>query len=111
MTNEIIIAILGSGLLASIVSSGANIILWKLKNDKAKEDRNNDVVEGLQVLLYNEIKSLGLQYIAAGEIAAEDLEDLERTHKVYHDKLDGNGYLDDIMHKVRKLQLKTDRGA
>lgn len=111
MTNEIIIAILGSGLLASIVSSGANIILWKLKNDKAKEDRNNDVVEGLQVLLYNEIKSLGLQYIAAGEIAPEDLQDLERTHKVYHDKLDGNGYLDDIMHKVRKLPLITDRGA
>jgi hypothetical protein len=33
-------------------------------------------------------------------------------HKIYHDELSGNGYLDLIMTEVKKLRLKpTDRSG
>ena len=105
MTNQILIAIAGSGLFAAIVSAGANIIIWTLNNKKQEDEKDESIKDGLQVLLYDRIKCLGLRYIAAGAITSEDLQDLERMHKVYHDKLNGNGFLDDIMHKVRKLPL------
>lgn len=106
MTNEILIAIAGSGFFAAVVSAGANIYLWKLNDKKQKEDQNKDVKDGLQVLLYDRIKCLGLRYISAGMITSEDMEDLMRMHKVYHDKLNGNGYLDHIMDEVYKLPIK-----
>jgi hypothetical protein len=55
-----------------------------------------------RTILYDRIKHLGKSYIARGWITVEELEDLKNMHKVYHDpdKLNGNGFLDDLMNAV-----------
>ena len=52
------------------------------------------------------IKYLGRKFISAGEIRLEDLEDLIEMHKIYHDTLDGNGYLDSVMKAVNGLKIR-----
>ena len=34
------------------------------------------------------------------------MEDLIQMHKIYHDDLEGNGYLDKVMADVQKLKIK-----
>ena len=97
---EIIVAIIGS----SALSAGISAIVAACIN-KAK--RKHGVEAGTQMLLYINIKALGKQFIAEGEITAEDLEDIIEMHRVYHDELSGNGYLDTLMEQVRKLPIKA----
>lgn len=56
-----------------------------------------------RTILYDRIKHLGKTYIARGYVTVEELEDLKRMHEVYHDpdKLNGNGFLDDLMNTVK----------
>ena len=62
-----------------------------------------------RTILYDRIKHLGKSYIARRYITVEELEDLEAMHHVYHDadKLDGNGFLDELMATVRALPLRV----
>lgn len=108
MSEALMIAVLGGSGAAAVVSGITSVVLWLLNNKKAKNEHTEDIKSGLQTLLFYEIKRASLEHIAEGSIYAEDLEDLKRMHSVYHDKLDGNGYLDNIMHKVDKLPLKND---
>jgi hypothetical protein len=62
-----------------------------------------------RTILYDRIKHLGKSYIARGYVTLEELEDLTTMHSVYHDedKLNGNGFLDDIMAAVRQLEKRV----
>lgn len=106
---EIILAILGSSAMAAIISGVFALLQNKQKtNLKSVEELQSTqeiLKEGLQQLLYVQIKALCKEHIAKGYIASNELEDLERMHKVYHDGLNGNGYLDDLMKAVRKLRI------
>lgn len=55
--------------------------------------------------MYDRIKYLCKAHLDRGYIATNDLEDLERMHKIYHDDLKGNGFLDDLMNNVKKLPV------
>lgn len=104
--NELILtAVIGSSALAAAISSVSNIVIWMLNNKKQGNAQDDAEKEALQLLLYDRIKHNGLKYIHRGCITSDQLEDAERMHKCYHDKLGGNGYLDDIMNKVRKLPI------
>ena len=94
---EILIAVLGSGALSAIISG----IFGLIRDRRAK---NDGVRAGVRQLLYDKIKYLGRKYIAKGEVSEEDLEDLIDMHKIYHDELSGNGYLDNVMSEVMKLR-------
>jgi uncharacterized membrane protein len=109
---------------AAIVAGLFMLIQWRLnrkaqKEDKAAEQKwakevskNEGMVEILRrmdvlfladrTILFDRIKHLGKSYIDRGYITVEELEDLKRMHEVYHDpdKLDGNGFLDDLMYTV-----------
>ena len=98
--NEIIIAIIGSGALAAAISA-----IVAAANNRMR--LHHGVTLGTQVLLYARIKELGRHYISEGEIDAEDLEDIIEMHRVYHDELGGNGYLDTLMENVKKLPIKS----
>lgn len=98
--NDIIIAIIGSGALAAAISAIVAYINYRMR-------LHHGVTLGTQVLLYARIKELGRQHISDGEISAEDLEDIMEMHRVYHDELSGNGYLDAIMEQVKKLPIKA----
>lgn len=55
-----------------------------------------------RTLLYDRIKYLAKSYISRSWVTIEELEDLNRMHAVYHDsdKLDGNGFLKELMNTV-----------
>lgn len=97
---EIVLAIIGSGALSALISG-----IFSLVGKKKKE--TGGVTAGTRILLYDRIKYLGRSYIRAGSIASEDLEDIIEMHKVYHDDLGGNGYLDSLMDRVKKLPVRV----
>lgn len=104
---EVIIAIVSGGAAAAVVSGAIQIILWKLNRRAAKEDAETkgekDIKAAVRVILYDRIKHLGRSYISKGSISVEDLEDLMAMHKIYHDELNGNGFLDNVMRRVKNL--------
>ncbi|MCD7927359.1 MAG: hypothetical protein LUF80_00615 [Oscillospiraceae bacterium] len=94
----IVVAIIGSGALSALISGFFTLV----QNRKKKTD---GVTNGVQQLLYDRIKYLCKAHLERGRIASNDLDDLERMHKIYHDELNGNGFLDDLMKAVRNLQI------
>ena len=94
----IVIAILSSGALSALVNGIFSLI------SKKREDADS-IKKALRQILYNDIKRTGKQYIAAGQIGSDALEDLIATHQIYHDDLKGNGYLDNIMTAVSNLPI------
>ena len=58
------------------------------------------------MLLYDRIKHLGNSYIHKGYVTSEELEDLTAMHQIYHNNLNGNGFLDDLMSRVKNLPIK-----
>lgn len=121
---EILKAFLGGAGGAAIVAGLFGVVQWRLNRKAQKEDkyaakqesdgarRQADMQEinrKLDVLfladrtiLYDRIKYLAKSYIERGFVTVEDLEDLNRMHSVYHDpdKLDGNGFLRELMNTV-----------
>jgi len=101
------IAALVAGLAAAVVSSITTLITRYLDRKSKKED---STTAGLRILLYDRIKYLGRCYITAESIDGEDLEDIIEMHKIYHDDLKGNGYLDKVMDQVKALPIKQKKG-
>ena len=95
---ELIIAVVGSGALSAVISGVFTLVL-------RKKQREDSVSAGVRQLLYDRIKYLCKEHIARGYIASNDLEDLRRMHKIYHDDLACNGFLDDLMAEVRRLEI------
>ena len=62
-----------------------------------------------RTLLYDRSKHLAKSYISRGYVTVEELEDLNRMHDVYHDgdKLNGNGFLKEIMGTVNTLEIRA----
>jgi hypothetical protein len=102
---ELWTAVLTGGVAAALVSGIFSIVLWKMNRKATKEDKADDTKVALRILLYDRIKHLGRDYINRGEISSEDLEDIISMHKVYHDNLNGNGFLDSIMAQVKNLPI------
>ena len=98
--SDIIIAIIGSGALSAAISA----IVAAVNN---RERKRHGVSAGTRMILYDRIKFLGKKYIASGEIEADALEDLIEMHRIYHDELDGNGYLDTLIEQVKHLKIKS----
>ncbi len=99
MGTQVIIAIIGSGALSALISG-----LFAVAQEKKRKDTG--IVAGTRVLLYDRIKFLGKSYIAGKEIDAESLEDIIEMHRIYHDELGGNGYLDTLMGQVKHLPIR-----
>ena len=99
MDKTIIVAIISSGALSTLVSALFNV--WQ-----SRKKRNDGVRAGMKMLLYDRIKHLGKSYIERGSISTDELEDLVEMHSIYHEDLDGNGFLDAIMASVKALPIK-----
>lgn len=121
---ELLIAILGGSVGAALVAGFFGVWTTKFKRKAEKEDRAENIrvadcatrgaeIKALsdrldialladRVILYDRIKHLGKSYIARGWVTVEELEDLNMMHGVYHDKdkLDGNGFLKNLMYTV-----------
>ena len=99
MDNTVLIAIVSSSAFATLLSFCTQLIRDRLKN-------RHGVAAGVKIILYDRIKWMGNKYIERGWISSEELEDLVEMHRIYHDELIGNGFLDEIMKKVKTLPLK-----
>ena len=102
---DVLIALISGGVAASVVGGIFSVITFQLNRKAQKEDKRDAITSGLRMLLYDRIKYLGKSYISRGKIHAEELEDLIAMHNVYHDKLHGNGFLDELMIQVRHLPI------
>lgn len=99
MDNTVLIAIVSSSAFATLLSFCTQLIRDRMKN-------KHGVAAGVKIILYDRIKWMGNKYIERGWISSEELEDLVEMHRIYHDELIGNGFLDEIMKKVKALPLK-----
>lgn len=128
---EILKVFLGGAGGAAVVTGIVSLIQWLLSRRAQKADRASAKVEAegerkeeamkeinrkLDVLfladrtvLYDRIKFLAKSYIDRSWVTVEELEDLNRMHDVYHarDKLNGNGFLKDLMETVNTLEKRA----
>ena len=124
---ELLRAILGGAVGAAFVTGVFGIIKWLLDRKAAKEDRKedketmldkqrdseleeirgelSDLKVAIRAQMYADIKKAGKEYISRGSITAEELEALISAHQVYHNTLNGNGFLDSLMEKVKRLPV------
>ena len=102
---EIVLAVISGGIGAALVSGVFNIIMWRLNKKSKESQRDKDIVDGLKMIMYDRIKFLAQRAIQDGQITADALEDLIEMHKVYHNQLDGNGFLDSLMNQVKNLKI------
>lgn len=96
---EIVIALIGSGLLTTIINQFCN---WRIRVSEAKNGTN----KGLRLILKDRLRFLCMRYIEQGWIYEDELDDLISMHDCYHNALHGNGYLDELMSRVKKLEIK-----
>lgn len=121
--------LLGGAFGAALVAGVFGLIQGRLNRKDQKEDRaitrdaascaaRGEEIKALQqtvnalivadrTILYDRIKHLAKAYIKRGWISVEEYEDLKRMHKVYHDDLNGNGFLDSIMEEVDKIEKRV----
>lgn len=126
---EFLKSLLSGGVGSAIVVGLFALAQWRLNRKAQKEDRaadkevSNCAARGREIsqlqeavnhlivadrtLLYDRIKHLAKTYIKRGYITVEEYEDLKRMHKVYHDDLNGNGFLDYLMEDVDKLEKRV----
>lgn len=121
--------LLGGAFGAALVAGVFGLIQGRLNRKDQKEDRAiardaascaargeeikelqetvNALIVADRTILYDRIKHLAKAYIKRGWISVEEYEDLKRMHKVYHDDLKGNGFLDSIMEEVDKIEKRV----
>jgi len=132
MYTQVIIALIGSGLLSGTIVAVINAISNKKQQERElKYKREQDALtaktadieslrKDLQLLrddmyiskeaqkssLYFSIKSGCIEAINHGYIDTDSLEAITEAWEIYHNHLGGNGYLSVLMDKIKKLQIK-----
>lgn len=96
---QIIIAVIGSGLLSTVINRLFNYL------DKRAEAKSG-VTHGIRLVLKDRLRFLCAIYMEQGWIYEDELHDLVAMHDCYHDALNGNGYLDELMNRVKNLPIK-----
>lgn len=106
---DILIAIIGGGVGAAVVTVIGQLLTARQARRYAKEDHESEDMKalkaGMKWLLYDRIRYLGLHYVEAGEVDFDQRRILREMHTVYHYGLEGNGDLDQLMDTVGKLPL------
>lgn len=127
--DSFLLTILGGAVGAAFITGAFGILKWFLDRKATKADRKEDKEDekvkqrdkdleeineqlsnltiAVRILMYNQIKKDGKAYLARGFISTEELEDLLAAHTVYHDVLKGNGFLDSLMEKVKRLPVQN----
>ena len=90
---------------AVIGSSGLTTLLVAVLQRKwAKEDKTDNIIEALKVIIIDRVQYLGSCYIYAEEITLDAKETIHNMHNAYKG-LGGNGDLDIVMQEVDKLRI------
>lgn len=95
----IIVAIIGSGVLNTLLS-------YLITTHERKKERDSGVQKATRLIMKNELRSLCTHYIQQNWIYEDELEDLIAMHNCYHNNLGGNGYLDELMERAKNLEIR-----
>lgn len=95
----IVLAVIGTGVLNTTVSQ----LLSSYQN---KKNSKNASSQALRLLMKDRLRFLCDHYITQGWIYDDELEDLIVMHNCYHNDLNGNGYLDELMSRVKSLEIR-----
>lgn len=114
MNDALLQAIIGGLLAGSAVAALINQIgesvrqkrKHKFDTEEVKDDDISALKAGLKWVIYDRIRYLGQTYISQKTIDFDDRRILNEMHKCYHEGLDGNGDLDNLMKEVNALPLK-----
>lgn len=91
----------------AIVTGLISYFLFLSQVKKERADKDDATKAALRVLLEIQIKNYARQYIARGYIEIEELEEIERMNTVYHDSLNGNGFIKSVMQQCENLPKKA----
>ena len=98
---SIILAVLGG-------STGAALITGVFEIIKRKTSKEDSQAKALRFLMYAQIRNLCETYIKRAWITTTELKILTEMHQCYHDGLDGNGFLDELMQEVHnKAEIRV----
>lgn len=100
MSQEVLIAIISSGVLVTILNFVLNLI-------KDWYDRKNGLRAAMRILLDDRLCHLGEHYLAQGYITQEQLKVFTKMHQAYKN-LGGNGYHKTLMKRIEELPLKKE---
>lgn len=130
---EWLISLLGTGIGGALVMGIFAVIQHRLTRRDQKEDKaaagkvmdcsrrgqeidalramvaNQEVA--LRAILYDRIKHIAKTHICRGWLTFEEWEDLQMLHRVYHSELQGNGFLDEVMSSVSRLEKRVKQGG
>ena len=95
----IIVAIIGSGVLNTLLSHF-------ITQQEKKKDYEGGVKEALRLIMKDRLRFLCMHYVQQGWIYEDELEDITSMHQCYHNDLNGNGFLDKQMDRVNNLEIK-----
>ena len=117
----ILIAVLSSSALAALIGGFFEALRFRRERKAKKEDvaelniedrlgkienQTQAQCEALKYIMYDRIRFLGQEYITEGKIDFDDRRILNEMHDSYHNRLGGNGDLDNLMRDVNALKLK-----
>lgn len=95
----IIVAIIGSGVLNTAINQWCSYV-------QRRNDDKSGMRAGIRLVLKDRLRFLCGHYITQGWIYSDELEDIIAMHECYHTELEGNGYLDTLMQRVKQLPIK-----
>ena len=103
---DLLIVFLGSSAFAALVNQICN-------HFAKRAERKSGMNKGIRLILKNDIRTQKqtimnqflIKYIEQGWIYEDELEDIIIMHECYHNDLGGNGYLDELMKRVKSLPI------
>lgn len=95
----IVVAIIGTGIFNTLLS-------YCISSHEKKKERESGVQKAARLLMKTQLRSLCMHYIQQGWIYQDELEDIIAMHGVYHTDLQGNGFLDEMMERVKNLEIR-----
>ena len=100
MNNEIILALIASGTIATVL----NLIVVGIKEFI---DRRRGLKASMRIILDDRLCWLAEKYLREGEITQANLKIYTKMHEAYK-HLGGNGYHDKLIEKLEKLPTKGE---
>ena len=96
MEKDFILAVLGSGVLSTLISC-----IFQLWNNRKK--KLGKLEEGMRLLLLSDVRAMGKKLIDQGSVTREEYAVFNASYDAYKE-LGGDGWADGVKHNVDNLK-------
>ena len=100
-------------ILCALIGSGAATALVTGLIGRRAEQKRTETGEsqGMRWLLQDRLEQQALEFLRRGVISYEELRNWNRGHHIYHELLGGNGDLNELREKLKRLLYNTEEEA